>query len=86
MAGCLSRLIAELDGDIAMSGEKQFIEAVVQEKGHRFYVCLLACKASDGVKWNLTGSGETVVQATEIAWQNFKRSEDEWDLHGHPID
>ena len=84
------RIIAlqrELDGDIEMSGEKHFIQIVTQEKSMgEDYRSFLTCRASDGTRWELRGYGKTVVEATADAWANFKCSEDEWDLHGYPID
>ena len=77
----------ELDGEITMSGEKHFTQVIAQEKSRdEDYRSFLTCRASDGTRWELRGYGKTVVEATADAWANFKCSEDEWDLHGYPID
>jgi hypothetical protein len=77
----------ELDGEITMSGEKHFTQVITQEKSRdEDYRSFLTCRASDGTRWELRGYGKTVVDATADAWTNFKCSEDEWDLHGYPLD
>jgi len=70
-----------------MSGEKHFIQVVTQEKSRdEDYRSSLTCRASDGTRWELRGYGKTVVEATADAWASFKCSEDEWGLHGYPLE
>lgn len=86
-ASALELVKTEAQAQCAVNGEKHFIQAVTQEKSRgEDYRSFLTCRASDGTRWELRGYGKTVVEATADAWANFKCSEDEWDLHGYPID
>ena len=86
-ASALELVKTEAQAQCSVNGEKHFIQAVTQEKSRdEDYRSFLTCRAGDGTRWELRGYGKTVVDATADAWANFKCSEDEWDLHGYPID
>ena len=86
-ASALELVKTETQTQCAVNGEKHFTQVITQEKSRdEDYRSFLTCRASDGTRWELRGYGKTVVEATADAWANFKCSEDEWDLHGYPID
>lgn len=62
-----------------------FIQIIIQEKGSDDYRSFCICRDSGGVEWELRGYGDNPVTAAADAYNRFRLCEDEWFIHGYPV-